>query len=195
MCHLSIVYGWFCTGRTELSSSDRGQMALKPWIVYYILLSLSGEKIVWSNLNHELRFKDGIGMEFSDWLVYKKHIAKRKVHFPEEGHHYHKKGGDGTLPGCVLSYFSCVWLFVTLWTIAHQAFLSMGFSRQEYWSGLPCPSPGDLPDQGIKPKSLTSNLHWQVGSLPLALPGKPGNGTLLLLLLSHFSRVRLRATP
>ena len=47
-------------------------------------------------------------MEFSDWLVYKKHIAKRKVHFPEEGHQYHKKSGDGTLPACVLSSFSCV---------------------------------------------------------------------------------------
>ena len=44
---------------------------------------------------------------------------------------------------------SCVWLFVTLWTVAHQASLSMGFSQQEYWSGLPCPSPGDLPDPGI----------------------------------------------
>ena len=42
--------------------------------------------------------------------------------------------------------FSCVWLFVTPWTVAHQAPLSMGFSRQEHWSGLPCPSPGDLPD-------------------------------------------------
>ena len=45
---------------------------------------------------------------------------------------------------------SCVWLFVTPWTVAHQAPLSMGFSRQEYWSGLPFPSPGDLPDPGIE---------------------------------------------
>ena len=44
------------------------------------------------------------------------------------------------LHACVLSCFSCVWLFVTLWTIAHRAPLSMGFSRQEYWSGLPCSS-------------------------------------------------------
>ena len=43
--------------------------------------------------------------------------------------------------------------FVTLWTIAHQAPLSMGFSRQEYWSGLPCLPPGDLPNPGIKPMS------------------------------------------
>ena len=46
-------------------------------------------------------------------------------------------------------------LFVTPWTIVHQAPLSMGFSRQEYWSGLPFPSPGDLPDPGIEPKSPT----------------------------------------
>ena len=48
---------------------------------------------------------------------------------------------------------SCVWLFATPWTVAHQAPLSMGFSRQEYWNGLPCPLPGDLPNPGIKPRS------------------------------------------
>ena len=57
---------------------------------------------------------------------------------------------------CVLSCFSCVQLFATPWTVACQAPLSMGFSRQEYWSGLPCPFPGDLPNPGIKPMSLTS---------------------------------------
>ena len=52
---------------------------------------------------------------------------------------------------------SLVQLFVTLrWDVAHQAPLSMGFSRQEYWSGLLCPPPGDLPDPGIEPTSLTS---------------------------------------
>ena len=51
---------------------------------------------------------------------------------------------------------SCVQLFVTLWTVAHQPPLFMEFSRQEYWSGLPFPSPGDLPDPGIKPTSLLS---------------------------------------
>ena len=56
---------------------------------------------------------------------------------------------------CVMS-LSCVQLFATQWTVAHQAPLSMEFSRQEYyWSGLPCPSPGDLPDLGIKPRSCT----------------------------------------
>ena len=48
---------------------------------------------------------------------------------------------------------SCVQLFATPWTVAYQAPLSMGFSRQEYWSGLPFPSPGDLPDPGIEPRS------------------------------------------
>ena len=57
---------------------------------------------------------------------------------------------------CVLSRFSPVWFFVILWTVARQAPLSMGFSRQEYWSGLPCPPPGDLPDPGIEPISLMS---------------------------------------
>ena len=48
---------------------------------------------------------------------------------------------------------SCIRLFATPWTVAYQAPPSMGFSRQEYWSGLPFPSPGDLPDPGIEPGS------------------------------------------
>ena len=55
-----------------------------------------------------------------------------------------------------LSCFSRVQLFMTLWTAAHQTPLSMGFSRQEYWSGLPHPPPGDLPDPGTEPASLKS---------------------------------------
>ena len=56
----------------------------------------------------------------------------------------------------MLNCFSHVQLFETPWTVAHLAPLPMGFSRQEYWSGLPFPSPGDLPDQGIEPTSLLS---------------------------------------
>ena len=56
----------------------------------------------------------------------------------------------------MLSCFSHVQLFATPWTVAHQAPLCMRFSRQEYYSGLPCPPPGDLPDPGIKPASLKS---------------------------------------
>ena len=53
-----------------------------------------------------------------------------------------------------LVHFSCVRLFETPWTVAHQPLLSMGFSKQEYWSGLLCHSPGDLPNPGFEPASL-----------------------------------------
>ena len=59
---------------------------------------------------------------------------------------------------------SRVLFFVTPWTVVHQASLSMGFSRQEYWSGLPFPTPGDLPDPGVEPMSAA----LQVDSLPLS---------------------------
>ena len=61
-----------------------------------------------------------------------------------------------SLSECMLSFFSCVRLYATLWTIAHKAPLSMGFSRQEDWNGLPSPPPGDLHNPGIKPMSLKS---------------------------------------
>ena len=65
--------------------------------------------------------------------------------------------------------FSHVRLFVTPWTVAHQAPLSMRFSRQEYWTGLPFSSPGDLPDPGIEPKCPT----LQAEALTSEPPGKP----------------------
>ena len=64
---------------------------------------------------------------------------------------------------------SCVRLFATPWTITYQAPPSMGFSRQEYWSGLPFPSPGDLPDPGIDPRSPA----LQANALTSEPPGKP----------------------
>ena len=70
---------------------------------------------------------------------------------------------------CCADRFSHGRLFVTLWTVARQAPLSMGFSRQECWSALPCPPPGDLLAQGSSPHLLCL-LHWQVGSLPLLAP-------------------------
>ena len=60
------------------------------------------------------------------------------------------------LCACMLSRFSCVLLFVTLWTIARQSPLSIRFSRQEHWSGLTCLPPGDLPNPGIESSSLMS---------------------------------------
>ena len=67
---------------------------------------------------------------------------------------------------------SHVSLFVTPWTVVHQAPLSMEFSKKEYWSELPFPSPGDLPDPGSNPW-LLHRLHWQSDLLPLVPPGKP----------------------
>ena len=67
--------------------------------------------------------------------------------------------------GGLLLLLSPVQLFVTPWTVAYQTPPSMGFFSQEYWSGLPFPSPGDLPDPGIELTSLYL-LDWQAGSLP-----------------------------
>ena len=69
----------------------------------------------------------------------------------------------------LLSRFSRVQFSATLWTVAQQAPLSMGFSRQEYWSELPCPPPGDLPEPGTGPMSLA----LQADSLPLSHQGSP----------------------
>ena len=60
----------------------------------------------------------------------------------------------------------------TPWAVVHRTPLSIGLSRQEYWSGSPCPPPGNLPDTEIQPTSLCL-LHWRAGPLPLAPPGKP----------------------
>ena len=68
----------------------------------------------------------------------------------------------------MLTHFSLVQPFVTPWTVALQAPLTMGFSRQEYWSGLPFPSPGDLPNPGIKLGSPT----WQADALSSESTGK-----------------------
>ena len=67
------------------------------------------------------------------------------------------------------SMLTCFRLFGTPWTVAHQAPLSMGFPRQEYWSGLPFPSPGDLPDPGIE----LASASLQADSLPTEPLGKP----------------------
>ena len=81
----------------------------------------------------------------------------------------------------MLSHFNCV-LFVTLWTTALPASLSVEFSRQEYWSGLPFPTPRDLSDPGIESVFPVSSA-LAGGSLPLAPPGKPN--VLLHSLLHH----------
>ena len=92
------------------------------------------------------------------------------------------QGGSGSIPRShrpqlkilpyVLSHFSHVQFFVTTWTVARQALLSMEFSGREYWSGLLCPPPGDLPNPGIEHMSLVSPT-LQMNSLPLSLWRSP----------------------
>ena len=82
------------------------------------------------------------------------------------------EGGPG-IATYMLSRLSCVQLFVTLWTVACQAPLPMEFSRHEYWSGLPFPSPGDLSDPGIEPGSPALQAY----SLPSEPPGEPHQGS------------------
>ena len=77
-----------------------------------------------------------------------------------------------------VNLLSCVQLFATPWTVAHQAPPSMGFSRQESWSGLPFPSPGDLPDPGIEPRSPA----LEADALTSEPPGKPQSHSLELSL-------------
>ena len=81
------------------------------------------------------------------------------------------KQSFSTLLVYMLSCLSHFPLFVTLWTVAHQVPLSMGFSRQESWSELPCPPPGDLPDSGTEPLFLMPPILVG-GLLPLVPPGK-----------------------
>ena len=77
--------------------------------------------------------------------------------------------GKAAMLGTCAVLHSHVQLFATTWAVACQAPLSMGFFREEYWSGLPCPPPGDLPNPGIKPRSPA----LQSNSLPSEPPGKP----------------------
>ena len=98
---------------------------------------------------------------------------------------------------CVLSHFSCVRLSAILWTVACQAPLSTGFTRQEYWSGLPHPPPRDLPDPGLNPCFLCL-LHWQEGSLPLVSPEFPSADRKPRWPISHASQCwmeKINPTP
>ena len=84
----------------------------------------------------------------------------------------------GLAPVCVCAKLLYhVRVFATLWTVARQATLSMGFSRQEHWRELACPRPWHLPHPGTL--CLFCLLNWQAGSLPLAPLGGEGNGTPL----------------
>ena len=90
-----------------------------------------------------------------------------------------------------MKLLSRVRLFEISWTVAYQAPPSMEFSRQEYWSGLPFPSPEDLPDPGIEPCSLI----LQADALPSEPPGKPHNGRGIVLVIMLVQVAQTRTTP
>ena len=95
-------------------------------------------------------------------------------------------GSSHALLACLLSRFSHVWLFATLWTVTYQAPLSMEFSRQVYWSGLPFPSAGNLPDPGREPRSPA----LKADSLSSEPPGKLKEGFHLQLKMKENVRGR-----
>ena len=133
-----------CKGRREFnipSSFSRSQSGGPP--------SIYGRPSTLSRCLHLI--KVGWGQESLEFL---RDISTTQ-RVKQQGHHHSLSYSMGTLV-CMLSRFSHIWLFETPWTVAWQAPLSMRFSRQEYWSGLPCPTPGYLPDPGIQPASLTS---------------------------------------
>ena len=113
-----------------------------------------------------------IHISFFYILIYRSYCAITNL-FPNWIHFIHRLFTPIFKLVCTLSHFGCVQLFATTWMLAHQAPLTMGFSRQEYWSGLPFLPPGDLPDPGTEPTSLESPA-LQADSLPLAplLPHK-----------------------
>ena len=88
------------------------------------------------------------------WFGSNKQIVNySNFHCNKVGFRFGLLAKEHSLSLCVLSRFSRVRLFVTLWTVAHKPPLSVGFSQQEYWSGLPCPPPGGLPNPGMAPRS------------------------------------------
>ena len=124
-------------------------MAQQPTLVF--LLGESMDREAWQAIVHRVA-------KSRTWLKW----LSRHTYIFYKGGHLGRVTKMLTVIMGMLSHFSRVWLSVSPWTVAHQAPLSMGFSRQEYWSGLPFPPPGNLPDPGIKP-------------MPPALAGFPGD--------------------
>ena len=118
-------------------------------------------------------------LHWTDRLIHSQcfHLIKRGIYWTSTDMKEVRLLGKHILcnHACVCS-FSHVWLFATPWTVAHQAPLSMGFSRQLYWSGLPCSPPRDLPETWIEPASpmspvlaggfFTTSATWQAHVLP-----------------------------
>ena len=112
----------------------------------------------------------------------KKKMGKKKKRCQEREVH----NSVPSVHACMPNHFSRVWLFVTPWTVACWVPLSMGFSRQEYWSGLLLPSPGDFPDLGIEPMSPAAPA-LQADSLPLSYQGSPMSSIVRFWIMSSDS--------
>ena len=146
--YLHIVYDSFQAVIAELSSCHVDHMACKTYNIYY-------STIFQKNFATLKKKNQKQGGSLSRTYCHVRKIPKlRCVH------------------SCMLSHFSHILLFVTLWTVARQAPLSIGFSRQEYWSGLPCPPLGYLPNPRMEPASRISPA-LAGGFFTTVLPGKP----------------------
>ena len=135
---------------TEFNNTLRESYTITNWNLS--LGYMDGFNIYQSiNVIHHINRK--IKTTWSSQYIQKKHLSQTQHPFVIKTHN--KLSIEDT---CVHAYchFSYVWLFVTIWTVAHQAPLSMGFSSQEYWSGLPGSIPRDLTNPGIKSMSLLS---------------------------------------
>ena len=163
---------------------DHRRERLFPWKLRCLSWKTQFElekKYCWQHKWERLRKSVKIGKDFVCWLLLKIffiHFEETKVWdyrwnfegmvFASKVRHIWGQSTSSQRKVKVKS-LSCVRLFATPWIVAHQAPLSVGFSRQEYWSGLPFPSPGDLPDQGIEPRSPV----LQADALTSEPPGKP----------------------
>ena len=113
------------------------------------------------------RFKQAEGLGYGVILSNKRSLSENQYHFGKEIFHIMSNSCFFCVTMKVLT--AQLYLFANSWTAAHQASLSMGFSRQEHWSGLPFPSSRDLPDPGINPRSPA----LEADSSPSEPPGKP----------------------
>ena len=132
---------------TDLGSSS---FSILSFCLFMLFMEFSRQEC-WSGIFY-LPFTNFICWIFPCWDTWTCISEKKNTLLPSKNILLHT-----TIPSYYQKHkvklLSRVWLFATPWTVPYQAPPSMGFSRQEYWSGLPFPSPGDVPDPGIKPRS------------------------------------------
>ena len=149
---------------TELNWKGSWQLDFNHKRIWHVLPFVD----MWVWLPQKMSLERALG----EWTRIKVQCQSSLQHCLQQSGHGKQPKCPSTVCACMLSRFSRVWLFSTPWTVARQAPLSMGVSRQEYWSGLLCPPPGIFPTQGSN-LCLLHLLHWRAGSLPPAPPGSP----------------------